>query len=444
MTQRLLPQTLVLDVRTGAFLAACALSHNAHAMAAPPPPPMNQVVLSPTNYAPGNVILGRLECPLGCTLEDLSFTDSSGTVLKGQFVDVSATLGTDLFAWLPDTDLELGWYSVNLAGSSDGTGFTIGADSPLALFDVAVSELRNTTGEGFTCVEKEGTLADIHFYESVLVQARINAQVAGASVSQYIYDLIVNDEPTEPFSDPRINRVVEGTPSEICYELFARPIIGGDDFLLASDCLPTDASALGVQPETSSNQDYVLARCIVPPVGYDAEWCAVFSAAFEERSCSTFVYKESCFAARRACPQGDDPPPGTEEEEQMMGVGGSGSGGVTGDGDGDGDGDIMGDGDARGDGGLTGDGDSVGDGDARGDGGLTGDGDSVGGGDGGIAGDGNGGIAGAGDDAPTTQSKADDGSCSVGKVGSSRNSLSRFSWMFFALGGLFLRRRRFS
>src|SRR5690606_18815578 len=228
------------------------------------------------------------------TTDDLVFVASDGTVLTGDFVDVSATLGPDVFAWLPDPELESGSYGVSLGEGSTGATFTIGPNSPLGVFDVTLSENRSTTGDAFTCVQKEGTLADIHFYESVLVRARLTLQIAGASDSQYIYDMIVNGEPVDPFVAPALNRVVEGTPSELCYEVLARPIIPGDDFVLVADCVPVDASTLGVHPETSSNQDYVLARCIVPPVGYDAEWCAVFNDAFNEQSCSSFGFKESC------------------------------------------------------------------------------------------------------------------------------------------------------
>src|SRR5690606_34434863 len=188
----LLPSALLLGAMASSFGGMSFWSFDAHAAVQPPPPPTNRVVLSHSFYAPGNAIVGTLDCLLGCTTDDLVFVASDGTVLTGDFVDVSATLGPDVFAWLPDPELESGSYGVSLGEGSTGATFTIGPNSPLGVFDVTLSENRSTTGDAFTCVQKEETLADIHFYESVLVRARLTLQIAGASDSKYIYDMIVN------------------------------------------------------------------------------------------------------------------------------------------------------------------------------------------------------------------------------------------------------------
>lgn len=301
-----------------------------------PVPIQDQIYFESIEFTSGSVIVGQLTCYTElCSAEALRFTDGSGVILNGQDVDVSATLGADYFGWLPDTPPAPGTYRVDLI-----TGTLAGivqieiveASAALPTISFLLNNYSSVTGERIDCTEIASTATPQGFYEQALYQVAVVAAVLGENASQYIFDLRLAGDEVNRFMGRSLARGAEGEPSEVCVEVFARPVIGGDDISLAAECLSTDGLTFGVVEETNSGMPSALRLCTVPPDGYFEEWCAAFADQFAAESCAG-THPEACIAARTQCPEGDHP---TDEEidEVLNGSGGAGTGGDLNDGTG--------------------------------------------------------------------------------------------------------------
>jgi hypothetical protein len=95
--------------------------------------------------------------------------------------------------------------------------------------------------------------------------------------------------------------------AEVCFQVFATPLTGGAETTLGSDCVQTsEVEGLGVSDQVFGNLNFVIARCTVPPAGYETEWCDFHAQASVDHSCDSYVY-DACVAARYDCPDGDLP-----------------------------------------------------------------------------------------------------------------------------------------
>lgn len=352
----------LLRVGAGAlsFLTAFCVTSTSHAIPAPMPIE-DRIYLESTQFVSGGVIVGRLECYTElCSDEALVFLDAVQPDISGQFVDVSGTLGAGYFAFLPDVPLAPGTYWIDLrSGTLAGfVEFEI-TEASTALPSVSVVSFNPSTPDGarVDCLALASTALEQGFYESARYQASVSATVTGATANQYIFDLRLAGDEANRFMGRTLVRTAEGEPSEVCFEVFGRPIVGGDDVSLTEDCLSTDGLTLGVVEEISVGMESALRLCTVPPDGYFDEWCAAFAEQFVAQSC-VGTHPEACFAARQDCPEGDHP---TDEEVEdalngtggaLMGTGGAGTGGdgVSGTGAENGTGAANGTGSAAGDG----------------------------------------------------------------------------------------------
>jgi MYXO-CTERM domain-containing protein len=249
--------------------------------------------------------------------------------VSGQLVDVSAVLGVQYFGWLPDTPPAPGTYQVDLS-----TGTFLGivqfaiveASSALPTTTVMLNNFSTVTGERVECLEIAVTAVEQGFYEQALYQVSAVASVQGENTNQYVYDLRLLGDEENRFMGRTLSRTAEGEPTEVCFEIFARPLLGGDDISLAAECLSTEGLTFGVLEEISGWMSSALKLCTVPPDGYFDEWCAGFAEQFATQSCAG-THPEACFAARQDCPEGDHPTD-EEVEEALNGTGGAGTGGT--------------------------------------------------------------------------------------------------------------------
>ncbi len=314
-------------------------STSARAIAPPPMEFPNYVYFETTVFASGSVIVGRLVCnDQLCAPEQLVFTDELGSPLNGQLVDVSTTLGGDYFGWLADSPAAPGVYSVSLSsGDLSGSPFVeiVEASEELPMVAVELATRSTIQGEPVNCQVLAATALETGFYEQALYEVYAAGTVSGTNVSQYIYDLRLSGDEANRFSGTwSLAAFLEGEPDEVCFEVFARPITGGDDISLTAGCLSTEAFTLGVVDELSANTEHALKTCAVPPDGYFEEWCAAFAEQFAAESCEG-THQDACFAARQDCLDGDHP---TDEEIQEEidatgGTGGLGTGGLNGGGE---------------------------------------------------------------------------------------------------------------
>lgn len=314
----------------GALPFAGVFFTSSSGLAIPVPVPIqDRIFFESTVFTSGSVVVGRLDCSTElCSPEALRFVDGSDVTLNGELVDVSATLGSAYFGWLSDVPLVPGTYRVDLktetlAGIAQFQ--IVEASTALPTATVLLNNYATVTGERVDCVELASTAVEQGFYEQALYQVAAVGSVHGENANQYIYDMRLMGDETNRFTGRSLSRVAEGEPTEVCFAIFARPVVAGEDVSLAAECLSTEGLSLGVVEEINSGMTSALKLCTVPPEGYFQHWCAAFAEQFAARSC-VGTHPEACFAARQDCPDGDHPPD-EEVEPVLNGTGGTETGG---------------------------------------------------------------------------------------------------------------------
>lgn len=324
--------TLRVGAGLAVFVALVSVTGAAKAVIAP----MDSMSLSAAEFPVGGAITGAYVCYQGCSPQNVMFTDEQGQAIPGSYVTVAANLGSNTFVFVPEPQLAPGNYNVQLASSfSSGTGTfaIVPASDELPTINAVLSALVGGTDQ-VGCEESSSTGHGGVFFESMQTRAQVNTTTSGLNSTQYAYSLVPEGEAPGTYWSPRSQVIFEGTPAEVCFDLYGQPLLDDTVVLIGSECLSTDGLDLGKKDEISGNPASVLGQCTVPPVDYFDEWCEQFSGAIERQSCE-LLDPEACFSARRTCPEGDNPSVEQEEEELAAAVGGSGSGGTAAGGTGD-------------------------------------------------------------------------------------------------------------
>lgn len=230
-----------------------------------------------------------------------AITDAQGNVIDGGLLDLTNTHPELSFVWQATEPLAPGTYNI----TTNSTTITFSVEDPidaLPTFSTTLSPLSSLDGP-VTCVEGAGG----SFYTEQTISAQLHVSLAGLVATQYTLEIEVDGEPV-PSSSLSFTSADVGTEErEVCTEVFAVPLLGGDRVSLGEECLDTASlEGLGTTTGEFGNVNYVLLRCTVPPVGYEEAWCEAFSPAFAAPSCEDFSFEE-CIAARTDCPAGDHP-----------------------------------------------------------------------------------------------------------------------------------------
>jgi hypothetical protein len=284
---------------------------------APVAPPSDEVELAASEYPSGGLITGWLNCFSDC-MASLQFQDAEGNILTGTFITLpeGSPFG---FAWQADTALLPGTYQASLPGmySTDVAPFiVVEASEELPSVASALSPYDQGGGEPVVCVEPvPGILSQFH--ETTETVPFLGLTVEGPNTSQYIYVVSLNEGEAMPFTQiTSHSSVLAADATEVCFEVFAVPVIGGDEVSIGSECLPTNSiGGLGEREEIYGTVESTLSTCVVPPAGYEEEWCTYFSPASVDHSCDGY-YAEACEAARAECSDGDGGSEVIDQEER--------------------------------------------------------------------------------------------------------------------------------
>ncbi|HEY6080253.1 MAG TPA: hypothetical protein VIW29_15675, partial [Polyangiaceae bacterium] len=266
------------------------------------------------------------------------FSASDGTPVSGRFAD-GATAAPSNFVFIPELPLQAGTYSASVRGvfNTATAPFTV-VDTAFELPQYTSSVTAETVPEGvpIQCLEQDAGAVSAWFTEKTRVRPRVTTSFTGPYVKQYRYALALPNEPPSPLVGMPVQRSFDVEGDELCFEMFGFSYQSDSVTPLGQDCVSLVGLGVGVKDELSGDLRQTLLGCVVPPAGYESNWCAAFGPAFTSKSCEGFSL-DACFAARRSCPSGDSPSNQQEQSERATRAspgtgGGSGTGGGVGSG----------------------------------------------------------------------------------------------------------------
>lgn len=321
---------------SGAWLLGCAelvVTSPAGAVVAP------YISLSVDPTIPvGGVVTGYVQCQPACMASTPRFSASDGTPLPGRFAD-SATGATGSFVFIPESPLQAGNYSASASGplNTATTPFTV-VETAFELPKFTSSVVSETVPEGtlIECQERDASAPVSRFTEKTRVRPVVTASFTGPYVKQYRYALALPGETPSPSMGMLVQRRFDVEGDELCFDVLGLSYQSDSVTQLGKDCVSLVGLGVGVKAEIYGDVQLTLLGCVVPPAGYETNWCAAFGAAFASKSCEGFSL-DACFAARRDCPSGDHPSSQQEQTERTTRAsngagGGSGTGGGVGSG----------------------------------------------------------------------------------------------------------------
>jgi hypothetical protein len=315
----------------GAWLLACAevvVASPAGAVVAP------YVSVNVERSIPvGGVVTGNVQCQPACTASKLNFSASDGTPVSGRLFE-GAIGAAGNFVFIPEPPLQAGTYSASASGplNTATASFTV-VDTAFELPKFTSNVTAETVPEGalIQCQEQAPGVPPAWFTEKTRVRPRVTASFTGPYMNQYRYALALPSETPSPFVGLPVQRSFDVEGDELCFEAFGFSYQSDAVTPLGQDCVSLVGLGVGVKDEIAGDLRQTLLGCVVPPAGYETNWCAAFGPAFTSKSCEGFGL-DACFAARRGCPSGDHPSDQQEQAERASRAntgagGGSGTGG---------------------------------------------------------------------------------------------------------------------
>jgi hypothetical protein len=321
-------------IAAGAWLLGCAelvVASPAGAVAAP------YVSLSVDPTIPvGGVVTGYVQCLPACMASKPSFMANGGTPLPGRFAE-SATGATGTFVFIPESPLQAGTYSASVSGplNTATAPFTV-VETAFELPKFTSTVVAETVPEGtlIECQERDASAPVSRFTEKTRVRPVVTVSFSGPYVKQYRYALALPSETPSPSMGMLVQRRFDVEGDELCFDVLGFSYQNDSVTQLGQDCVSLVGLGVGVKAEIYGDVQLTLLGCVVPPAGYETNWCAAFGPAFASKSCEGFNL-DACFAARRGCPSGDQPSSQQEQAERDARAntgagGGSGTGGGVG------------------------------------------------------------------------------------------------------------------
>jgi MYXO-CTERM domain-containing protein len=266
------------------------------------PLPQFSVELSTKEIPSDGLLIGKRSCT-EC-LQELHVQDDTGKEVLGKLVSLPQ-LSSEWFAFRPDTPWTLGkryrvYFGVTEHSAAEVT-IVAGTTGPLAVKAMFGSATRSAGG--ISCLKYDysrlgGLCGPPMFYTSKVTEAVINLTVSGALASQRLYRAQWSADGKEissgDFAGPLgVRKTFDGTPSSVCYELFALDPVTGVQERLSGECQGT--SNLGVREGLTGEMEYTLRSCLEPPKGYEERWCKA-ALAGADKDCS-----EVCKLAQERC-----------------------------------------------------------------------------------------------------------------------------------------------
>jgi uncharacterized membrane protein YgcG len=316
----------------GAWLAACStllMTSPAWADAQP------QVLFSINSPVPaGGVVRGLVSCVPACEAP----LPSLG--VPGTFVANDSGLSSYRdFVFVPDPPLEPGTYSAWASGTFNtvNVSFTVvEATLELPTFTSYVTATAGQEGEPILCEEVGADSQTTWFTPQTRVRANVSVTVQGLYRDQYRYSLRLPGETRDPVGSG-LSRSFEVEGDELCFDVIGFSYQDDSVTEIGQECVDLTGLGVGVKDEMAGDFRRTLLGCVVPPQGYEEDWCKFFEPAFTSKSCDAFTL-DSCFSARRACPAGDQPSAEQEQNERDARKSTAATGGTTGAGGGGGSG----------------------------------------------------------------------------------------------------------
>lgn len=280
------------------------------------------------------LIAGRLKDCKDCVAGDVRvFVDGTNAEVAGVSETAPEPLGSlRWFVFRPQQALVVGMkYRVRIA--SDGNnpwGGLFVAVAPEKVEPTVVHDLtveRSGGGPKIACA-----LSDIHllnpclpervFFASTKHSARLVVQVTGSQLSQTALRVTwsadgVQVGETRFEVGAKFEYAFEGTPSQVCYEVFGQLATSTQELRLGGACQATEPGKLGLRLEPSGEMKATLRSCVKPPADYQDAWCAEFAAERRAKSCEAVFTKDACTAALAECgelgSEGDTAGPATAD-----------------------------------------------------------------------------------------------------------------------------------
>lgn len=282
----------------------------------------------------GGVLIGFTACAGGCEAPIPQFFAGDGEPVGGRFVDEPiAGHGHRNFIFVPDPPLKPGTYSAFVSGffNTSTTSFEV-VDSIFELPTITHDIATETVGEGdlVQCKEQGRDSSPSWFTRQTRVRPILTVRVRGLYAKQYRYGIgLAGEAPTFRGVSP-LRAAFNVAGDELCFEVVGYSYHDDEVTKIAEECMSLAGLGVGVFDEMFGNFRETLLGCVVPPDGYEDDWCAIFEPAFTKQSCDGFPL-DSCFAARRACPNGDRPSAAEEQDdrEARQPIAGTGAGGGT-------------------------------------------------------------------------------------------------------------------
>jgi hypothetical protein len=288
----------------------------------------------------GGVIAGSTLCSPNCDAPTPEFFAEDGTPIPGMFSDKASSFGAGHFVFIPDPPLGPGTYTASATGllNTSTVPFTI-VEATLELPTFTHDVTTGVIGEGdpIQCQELGGDSLSNWFTTKTRVRPVVTVYLVGPHVEQYHYALGLPGEAPTFVGLQQLQGWFNVTTDELCFEVTGFSYQDDTTTVIGEACVSLVGLGVGVVDEMSGDFDQTLLGCVVPPEGYQDDWCELFDPAFTAQSCDGFDL-DSCFAARRACPGGDQPSAAEEQEERAAREAIVGTGGMPGAGGGNGTG----------------------------------------------------------------------------------------------------------
>ncbi len=249
------------------------------------------------DFPADGLIVGRLNCYGACEMEEFVFYGPTGEALSGTFLDLEETLGEGWFAWQSGEELPVGSYTVSRPDSWS-TSFQVEEPTgELPTIDFGLRPFHAPVEPGVSCVEPSADGIFFGFYVEETTSAHLHMTPGGLHALQYQYELVGDQLRSERFFQGIYSYPLGTEEREVCFQVWATPLLGGDAVQVAEGCLDTASlGPLGTEPADADYIDAALRKCTVPPTGYEARWCSLF-----ESGCDDPSYEASCLSAQQSC-----------------------------------------------------------------------------------------------------------------------------------------------
>jgi MYXO-CTERM domain-containing protein len=254
-------------------------------------------------------------------IPEIEVRDENGGMLAGTLQEVGSASGT-LYAWVPTAPLELGTIEVTLRVKSRPSVSETSTIEVVAPFEPGPPVLRSEPSATWqatplqsaccrTPIDGAGACFFIAQECRILVQPGLSTAATQAVLNQYLFRAVVAGADTGAPSAEL--SPLESVHQAAFYEASERYCIEVHALNLATQqvhvyedlegCASHDNKQLGRDiPLEPDPKNLAMERCIIPPLGFENDWCEINSAACEREA------SDECQLYEHVCDEGPLPP----------------------------------------------------------------------------------------------------------------------------------------